>query len=243
MKIYLILFLIIITNNQLKCQDVIILKNGDSIKCKIIEDKITYLTFKFFKTDTTIQQIDANKFDYYIKKEIEETTETTPVVIPKIEEKTNYLIYTEPLKRGAYMSKDEFLNNNPSIDFAFEIKQRSKFSIVMVGGNDYKVIILDKNIKRKQVKKKFWGICDGKNCYINCFRESKLNHYSILTIEKDRAFFKALPTAEERASFAGVATFFFGGVIGGIIAAKEALVRYLYCYDYKTGIIFLQERK
>lgn len=52
------------------CQDIIILKNNsDSIKCRIIEDKITYLRYTLANTnDTTIYEIKQSDYDYFIDK-------------------------------------------------------------------------------------------------------------------------------------------------------------------------------
>lgn len=60
-------------------QDVIYLKNNDSIKCRIIEDKITYLRYKLNNsTDTAVYEIRQNDYDYYVDNKDELKTEIPP---------------------------------------------------------------------------------------------------------------------------------------------------------------------
>jgi len=59
-----------IATHSLNAQDLIILKNfTDTIKCKIIEDKVSYLTYiKTNSSDTTLHQISQTEIEYYIIK-------------------------------------------------------------------------------------------------------------------------------------------------------------------------------
>jgi hypothetical protein len=66
--IFVYLLLINLTALNLFSQDLIILKNtNDTIKCKIIEDKIIILKYKLYNSkDTSIYQIGIDKVDNYI---------------------------------------------------------------------------------------------------------------------------------------------------------------------------------
>lgn len=65
----LIIFTILFCLNFLSvfAQDYIYLKNNDSIKCIIIEDKIVSLNYKLFdRSDTTTYNIKKEDYDYYV---------------------------------------------------------------------------------------------------------------------------------------------------------------------------------
>ncbi|OFX18275.1 MAG: hypothetical protein A2033_17660 [Bacteroidetes bacterium GWA2_31_9] len=70
MKLLYVLVLLIFIVLDSFSQDIIFKKNNsDSIKCRIIEDKITSLRYKLNNSnDTTIYEIKQNDYDYYVDK-------------------------------------------------------------------------------------------------------------------------------------------------------------------------------
>lgn len=68
MKLFYLLAIILFPDSVTFSQDVIYFKNNvDSIKCRIIEDKITYLKYKLINSnDTTTYVLTQNQYDYYI---------------------------------------------------------------------------------------------------------------------------------------------------------------------------------
>ncbi|PIY02524.1 MAG: hypothetical protein COZ21_13715, partial [Bacteroidetes bacterium CG_4_10_14_3_um_filter_31_20] len=92
------------------------------------------------------------------------------------------------------------------------------------------------------VNKEFWGVCDGTDCYINCYNFNKHTDYSFLTREKDRAFFYSLPIKSDKKNIknknqdAVIAGAFLGGLVGAAIMANSGKnLKVLYLLDYKTG--------
>jgi len=71
-------------------QDLIILKNGvDTIKCKIIEDNVSFLTYKKYNSvDTSLYQISQDLYDYYTFKK---STSSSGTIITK-KNKGAYLV-------------------------------------------------------------------------------------------------------------------------------------------------------
>jgi len=78
----------------------------------------------------------------------------------------------------------------------------------------------------------FWGICDGKNIYINCKVFLNQRMYSFLTIEKDDAFFYANPLTFKLNEDALIF-----GAIGGAIYNSNYNGKVLYRLDYQNGKI------
>ena len=209
--------------------DIIILKQGkEQIKCKIIDDKIAYLTYKMPNSQDTlnISQVD---YDYFIDNkdsvfnQAVEFKKEFPILIAK---KNDSLI------KGAYKTFYEFINNKPSVIFDFKVRQRSNSSIAMYGGTTFKITLLDDSIKKRNLMNDFWGICDGKNIYINCKVFLNQRMYSFLTIEKDDAFFYANPLTFKLNEDALIF-----GAIGGAIYNSNYNGKVLYRLDYQNGKI------
>ncbi|NCO54495.1 MAG: hypothetical protein GW876_03700, partial [Bacteroidetes bacterium] len=63
----------------------------------------------------------------------------------------NYKINIQPLKKGAYLTFQEYLNNSPSIIFDFKVVTRSDNRIALWGGKKFKIISKDNNVKQKSI--------------------------------------------------------------------------------------------
>ena len=219
--------------------DYIILKEGnDKIKCKILEDKITHLLYKLANSiDTNTYKITQADYDYFIistdnKTNYElEFSKEIPIVTAKSK---------DLLVKGAYRTFYEFINNKPSLIFDFKVIQRSNSSVAMYGGTTFKIKNLDDSIKMKNIKNDFWGLCDGKNIYINCKVFLKQKSYSFLTIEKEQAYFYANSNYEYNEDVIVAGMMF--GAIGGMVAASNNSSRALYRLDYNTGAISIYNK-
>lgn len=73
-----------------------------------------------------------------------------------------------PCKKGIYLSFKQIKENSPAIEDSFEIKERTKGNIALVGGGKYGLELLagSKSDYRK-LKKELVGISDGANFYIS----------------------------------------------------------------------------
>jgi hypothetical protein len=71
--------------------------------------------------------------------------------------------------KGAYLSFDELQAMQPSADLDIIVEKRTQGDIVMVGGNDYKLISNDKSIKKKYLRKEVFAYSDGEELFLNCF--------------------------------------------------------------------------
>ena len=86
----------------------------------------------------------------------------TPFVV--LAQELPEIIKTTQFKQGIYKSFAEFLSNSPSIQTSFTVV---RVKILLGGESDkYKLIMQDSEWSRRD-RKKFWGVCDGKEVYIN----------------------------------------------------------------------------
>jgi hypothetical protein len=144
---------------------------------------------------------------------------------------------------GVYMSLVELTEKKPSQHFSVKIEKRTQSDIAMIGGNDYKVISNDKNIKRKILKKIVWAVSDSSGFYLNCIHHKNQIGYAKVIEEKDTllTFKAAIPNKEatKMTSTAG----FLGGAVGGAVAgSKIAKMRYTYQLNTITGIVTLLDK-
>jgi len=73
---------------------------------------------------------------------------------------------TIKLKRGIYMSYDEFLRNNPSSEVGFKIEEKIRMYETWYKHVQYVLIINDEGESKVLKNKSVWGFCDGNNVYI-----------------------------------------------------------------------------
>ena len=230
MKFLLILgafLLFLITKSY--TQDLIILANSDTIKCKIIEDKVSFVAYTFYNTnDTSIHKINQSDYDYYIiKSDVQLKLEDA--VLYSNEKPSPKKTY----KKGIYETFEQLVIDSPSFDFKFEIIRRSENDIALMGGNDYKISSLSDTFSNRYIRKA-WVICDGDYCYINCQQFSPFRFFSILTFEDNYAYFSALPFDKRKSDSLGN----MGGAIGGAASgAAAALERKLYKIYLEGGKI------
>lgn len=71
------------------------------------------------------------------------------------------------LKPGVYLSFDDFLNNNPSIDTSFHLTKDGKYQKIAFDDRGIKLFCIDSDGKKKRFRDMHWGFCNGRGCYIN----------------------------------------------------------------------------
>lgn len=229
MKIIAIFIYLLISTLDIYSQDFIILKNNDTIKCKIIEDKVSFIFYKLINSpDTVTLKINQADYDYYIIK-----SDILPDYKSSAFYNTNIPEVKKIYKKGVYLTFQQLVNDSPSFNSKFEIIKRTESDIKLMGGNDYKIVSLSDSLSNSTIRKA-WVICDGKDCYINSQQFSQYRFYCILTFENNYAYFSSLPF--DRNNINNLS--FSGGAIGGAISgAAAALERTLYKIYLKNGKI------
>lgn len=236
MKTFFIIISIISIQYSLFAQDRIILKNADTIKCKIIEDKIVYLKYKLFNTqDTSIYQINQDLYDYYT---IEATdgyeTKNKAILYPIVDIIKN----KKPLKKGVYLNVKQFVDNTPAYDFDFKVIEIDKTTnLALERGNDYQVESYTATISDKKIDKDFWGVCDGVNCYINCHMFSSHKYYSLIKCENDLIYFSSIPFNYLYEADSSLNNKPVKGTVGGVIGGSQGVV--INNFERKKYIILL----
>ncbi|MEQ9443246.1 MAG: hypothetical protein RIG62_29685 [Cyclobacteriaceae bacterium] len=144
--------------------------------------------------------------------------------------------------KGVYMSFDEIKQKTPSVSVELEIERRTKGEIKMNGGNDYKLYTSDKSIRKKIIKKEYYGYSDGDSLYINCI------HYDIqpwyATVLSDGKFLvirggiSMIPkTQKAQLDNQAQLGYMFGAIGGAIQGAKLAMLRFIYVIDKESNQI------
>ena len=139
----------------------------------------------------------------------------------------------EKYPKGVYMSFEEVINKSPSKFYNLLIEKRSKSEIRMQGGNDYRLFTNNNLVKIKVIKKDIWAYSDGENLYLNGWN-IKIQH-SYVKVESDKNYFvfiAGLPN--DYLNNSNEFGLMFGAIVGGISAAKRALLRYNYIFDKNT---------
>lgn len=153
---------------------------------------------------------------------------------------------TETYPKGIYMSLQEIIDKNPSENYTVELEKRSKGKIKMNGGNDYQLNPVDKNVKKKVLKRQVYAYSDGNDLFLNSFKHELQFWYSKVDGENDNYFvFNAgIPMNMKRYGMeSSDISYMFGGIIAGFSAAKRALIRLPYVMDKNTQEVILISEK
>ena len=89
---------------------------------------------------------------------------------------------------GMYMTFQEIIDKTPSEDFKVQLEKRTKGKIKMNGGNDFQINPINKNVKKKTLKKEVIAYSDGLNLYINGLVYQLQFWYSRVEAENDNYF-------------------------------------------------------
>ena len=153
---------------------------------------------------------------------------------------------TEKYPKGIYMRFQEVIDKNPSENDTVELEKRTKGKIKMNGGNDYQLNPVDKNVKRKVLKKQVYAHSDGNDLFLNSFKHELQFWYSKVEGENENYFvFNAgIPMNMKRYGMeSSDISYMFGGIISGFSAAKRALIRLPYLMDKNTQEVILVSEK
>ena len=150
-------------------------------------------------------------------------------------------------KMGGYLNFNEFKYNTPKYETEFKVEKRTKTSIVMMGGNDYKVTNQNPEITASVIKNELWGVYSCDTLYLNSKKITKVIWYSKVE-ELGRYDFLKVPFPASKkiqnelgVSFTNLGTS-FGAVGGAVSGAQLATMRLLFVFDSETGdTIFLNE--
>ncbi|MFT6844172.1 MAG: hypothetical protein ACJAUV_000344 [Flavobacteriales bacterium] len=164
------------------------------------------------------------------------------------------MLFGQSLKypKGVYMSFNEVIERKPSQDTDLIVIKRTKGSIKMSGGNDYKLIKEDKSIKKKIIKKKYIGYSNGDTLFINCFHYKIQPWYTPILSDGKFLVIKGGLSMDPKIQKEQITNnaqmgYMFGAVGGAIQGAQMALLRFIYVIDKKTNKIitvtpeFIQE--
>jgi len=77
------------------------------------------------------------------------------------------IVRADSLKKGIYMTFEEFQQNNPSLKVNFGIMDHDKIRNKIFNGTSvYDLFIQDTGKTYVKIRKRHWGLCDGKKVYI-----------------------------------------------------------------------------
>jgi hypothetical protein len=83
-----------------------------------------------------------------------------------IAQTTPEILLAQELSPGIYKSFSEFLTNSPSIHDRFQVFSRSRETKIEHGDATYYLTLPDSAVRLRDAKK-FWGVCDGKDVFVN----------------------------------------------------------------------------
>lgn len=142
---------------------------------------------------------------------------------------------TETKKAGAYLSSIDFIRNSPKAEGSFKIKHKTTIRRYKL----YKIRSIDRNIKRRFIKKNAWCIYDGNNLYLNCYRISFRSGYTKVEESGRYLFFRSPPVLSIREETSIQKAGMVGGAIGEAIATgviHQKYKRTFYIIDLKSGV-------
>jgi hypothetical protein len=141
---------------------------------------------------------------------------------------------------GAYMSLEEVLSRTPSQHPDVQVVFRTRGDIKMNGGNDFKLTSDDKTVKRRLLTKDIYAYSDGEILYINCRPLRLQKWYADVLGDGRYIFFRAglsnlSKEMRKKRGETAMVSVMFGGIVGGLAAAEQALERYMYAIDTESG--------
>jgi hypothetical protein len=144
-------------------------------------------------------------------------------------------------KKGIYRNFEEFINNAPSIHAPFMILTYSNMDRIENGTADYRVMLLD-TATRKRDLRKFWGVYDGENVYINEVVYGGRVNFKKMHGFGRYCYFKGSRTDNGgKVGFAALAT----GLVGAAVTAAVIEIDgdYPYVLNVNNGQVYLLHRE
>lgn len=138
------------------------------------------------------------------------------------------------------MNFEELIRKSPDTTIHLVIEKRTRTDIAMNGGNDYKLVSIDKTIRRKGLKKEIFAYSTGDSLYINCSKYKLQNWYAkVISDGRYLVFTAGIPMDPAKQSKKLKEDIYFstqfGAVAGAFAGAELALMRFLYIIDTKTN--------
>jgi hypothetical protein len=111
----------------------------------------------------------------------------------------------------------------------------------MVGGNDYKIIRITANGKKRAIKEDVFAISNGDTLFLNCEMQRLQSWYAIANQKDSLLLFKAGICQDIFSELSTEASLY--GVLGPIGTAHAATIRYLYVLNIQTGKVEILTEK
>jgi hypothetical protein len=87
--------------------------------------------------------------------------------VTKCQEINIKILRADSLKKGIYLTFEEFQQNNPSLQVNFGIMDHDQISNKIFNGESvYDLYIQDANKTYVKIRERHWGLCDGKKVFI-----------------------------------------------------------------------------
>jgi hypothetical protein len=160
--------------------------------------------------------------------------------VPVSAQKLPAILTATRYEKGVYKDFSEFLHNSPSITNDFEIMPLSGERRIEKGIADFKLIMLDSAVRRRDAKK-FWGACDGESIYVNemgydgPFRFKKIHGIGRYCYFNGSAPVNYAPIAATGGGLIG------GAITGAAIGATNPHVPYI--LNINNGKFFILDKK
>lgn len=152
------------------------------------------------------------------------------------------ILTTTRYEKGVYKDFSEFLRNSPSITTDFQIISSSGKQRIENGTADFKLIMLDSAVRRRDVKK-FWGACDGESIYVNeMLYDGPLRFKRIQGLGRYCYFYGSAPTNYYVIPVAagGGGGLMGGAIPGAVIAGPSPQV--LYILNINNGKFYILDK-
>lgn len=149
---------------------------------------------------------------------------------------------TDTIGMGVYLTNSDFLKNLPWVQDSFQIKpkvHKSKYSL-------FRIKSLTKKVNAQFIKYYAWGIYDGHDLYLNCYRIVLKPGYTRVEELGRYLYFTAPPlmNLSQESSIENAALLF--GAVGGDVAAINANNKIHdktnYIIDVKSGVPHLLDK-
>lgn len=126
------------------------------------------------------------------------------------------ILQADKPKRGIYLSFEEFLSNNPSVQSEFELLTKTKGTL---GGKVY-TLLLKKSDNIKKRANKFWGVSTGDSVYVNISNYQAAKGYIKLLAVDRYCYTKGITSAALRRDDGSAASAaLLGGLTGAVISS------------------------
>jgi hypothetical protein len=108
-------------------------------------------------------------------------------------------IFGQTKTTNGFADFNEFMLNEPSLTFDFQLKKRSGGDIFMTGGiSNYRLKKIKPVNEIERVEEVIWGVVVGDNVYINAYPFSKVKGYNLIIEKGYYTYFIGEPARTEK---------------------------------------------